>query len=66
MADKDRGTLPQAHFGEVRAPLPDWRKGKSKRHSERDDDAQLDETPRDVVEMLGFDPLEFEEALPAS
>ncbi len=58
---KDNGTLPQAHFGEVRAPLPDWRKDKTKRHSERDDDEELAESPPDVVTMLGFDPLDLED-----
>ena len=45
--------LPNVSFGSKRAALADWRKSKVE---EPDDDEELDETPEDVVEMLGFDP----------
>lgn len=61
MADPSRdrrksGTLPDAHWGDAEAPLPDWR-------TEPDDDADPDdellpETPDDVIAVLGFDPLD--------
>lgn len=48
------------HFGEVDAPLPDWRKDKRLVDEEDPDDELLDETPEDVIAILGFDPLEWE------
>lgn len=46
--------LPDVHFGSVDAPKANWRE-----YDEPDpDDEQLDETPSDVVMMLGFDPAE--------
>jgi len=49
--------LPDVHFGEVtedeRLPAVD--------EDEADNDDLLDETPQDVVDLLGFDPLEFEQ-----
>ena len=46
--------LPNVSFSSKRAALADWRK--SKVEEPGDDDEELDETPEDVVEMLGFDP----------
>ena len=37
---------------------------KWKRNMEKDDDEIMKKTPEDVVEMLGFDPLEEEDAVP--
>lgn len=51
--------LPNAHYGDVDTPAPDWRDKKLVDKS-ADDDEQLAETPDDVVSMLGFDPLELE------
>ena len=48
--------LTQAHFGTARKPLPDWRDELS--DDDSDDDIELDRTPQDVVDMLGFDPLD--------
>jgi len=53
-------SLPDVAFGEADAPKLDWRK-------ERDDDEDPDdeeflETPEDVHELLGFDPLDPDEA----
>jgi hypothetical protein len=36
----------------------DWRKATQADQEEPDDDEELLETPEDVVDMLGFDPLE--------
>ena len=36
-------------------------KDKWQRNVEKDDDETMEKTPEDVVEMLGFDPLEKEE-----
>jgi len=41
------------HFGKVGAPKPDWRRY---RNDEPDDDEELEETPKDLVKLLGFDP----------
>lgn len=46
--------LPDVHFGEIKSQPADWRKGGA--GGGADDDADLSETPPDVVEMLGFDP----------
>ena len=55
--------LDDVHFGEVDKPLPDWRADVPDDEDESDDvdDELLSETPEDVIEMLGFDPLELEE-----
>ena len=47
------GELPDAHFGSAGAALPDWREDD---FDDDDSDEVLEETPADVVEMLGFDP----------
>ena len=49
------GTLPGAYWGDADAPLADWRKADT---DDDPDDELLDETPEDVVGMLGFDPLD--------
>lgn len=49
--------LPDAHFGDVDKPLPDWRK-KADKDEAGDDDEPLDKTPADVTDMLGFDPVD--------
>ena len=41
--------------------MSDWRKEIDEKYDVDVDDEQLDQTPPDVVEGLGFDPLEFEE-----
>lgn len=46
--------LPDARFGTAETPLPDWRKRQITEVP--DDDVELDETPEDVIAMLGFDP----------
>jgi hypothetical protein len=48
--------LPDVHFGEVKEEVVDWRSAKT---DETDDDELLRPTPQDVIDMLGFDPLEF-------
>lgn len=45
------------YFGEVGEVLPKWRQVVT---DEDPDDELLQETPSDVVSILGFDPLEFE------
>jgi hypothetical protein len=52
------GNFPDARFGKADAPLPDWR---DLDIDESDDDEEEIETPRDVVDMLGFDPVEVGE-----
>lgn len=53
----DRNPLPGAWWGKVGAPLPDWRAAPPDDDDDDDDDL-LAETPADVVEALGFDPLD--------
>lgn len=53
--------LPDAHWGSAISPLPDWRRIKI---DAADDDEELEQTPPDVVAMLGFDPLE-QDKMPA-
>jgi len=48
------GMIPGVHFGEVGEEPVDWRK--SVDDQDLDDDEELDETPKDVVGILGFDP----------
>ncbi len=48
------------YFGSVEKPLVDWRKFLEEGDEDPDDEL-LEETPEDVIMMLGFDPLEFEE-----
>jgi len=46
------------HFGKVKKELVKWR---DKPDDKDPDDELLEKTPEDVVRILGFDPLEFEE-----
>ena len=50
--------LPEVHFGNEPAADIDWRKVKD--DESPDDDEQLKETPQDVIDLLGFDPLEMD------
>lgn len=52
--------FPQAYVGHVGGALPDWRDA-AFAEEEKDDDDELQETPPDVLAMLGFDPLTFED-----
>lgn len=46
-------TLPKVHFGKANHKEMDW----TKHHSDDNaDDDELEETPKDVKAMLGFDP----------
>ena len=51
--------LPDVHFGSPEAGALNWREGEFEDNSP-DDDSELPETPEDVVELLGFDPLNEE------
>ena len=51
--------LPDVHFGSPEDGSLDWR-DEVYDVTEADDDEELVETPEDVVEMLGFDPLSTE------
>jgi len=53
--------LGEVHFGSVNAPLPDWRENDSVAQDTDPDDELMPETPDDVTEILGFDPLELSE-----
>lgn len=44
--------LPEAHWGEIDAPLPDWREAEDP----DPDDELMVPTPEDVIAGLGFDP----------
>jgi hypothetical protein len=46
------------YFGDADSTLPDWRAVDVDLDDDPDDEL-LDETPADVVAMLGFDPLEM-------
>jgi hypothetical protein len=48
------------HVGSADAPPIDWRKEPDD-EGDRDDDAPLAETPRYVIEQLGFDPKELDD-----
>ncbi len=58
-ASFDKGT--EVQFGDVEE-LPDWRKVNIM-DDEDPDDELLEQTPQDVVDVLGFDPLELEEGV---
>jgi hypothetical protein len=53
--------MQRVHFGSVDKPPANWREDPEVTEDEDPDDELLDETPEDVVEMLGFDPLELED-----
>lgn len=56
MADAaEDSSLPDVHFGAVRAAPIDWRKLPAEPDP---DDEQLAKTPADVLAILGFDPLD--------
>jgi hypothetical protein len=57
LQDGGRNLLPDAHFGPPAANPLDWRDEEFEDDAP-DDDAELTETPPDVVAMLGFDPLD--------
>lgn len=49
------------HFGQINSPPGDWREEAP--DDDRDpDDEEMAETPADVIEVLGFDPLDFKES----
>lgn len=48
-----------AYFGTIEEDNIDWRKELV--YEQDPDDELLPETPQDVVDLLGFDPLEFED-----
>ena len=50
--------LPDAYFGPPDVPPINWRK-KVDIQDLLDDDQELASTPKDVIELLGFDPKEF-------
>jgi hypothetical protein len=49
--------LPDAFFGSTQAGDMNWR-AEDLQDMEPDDDSELPETPQDVIDMLGFDPLD--------
>lgn len=52
--------IPDAHFGSVKKQQSNWRSAAD--DDSEDDDEPLAKTPADVTGMLGFDPLELEDA----
>ncbi len=46
--------IPEVHFGNIESDDIDWRKFED---NSQDDDEILKETPQDVIDLLGFDPL---------
>lgn len=46
--------IPDVHFGNVDAPLPDWRKAAL--DDGPDNDEPFAVTPQEIVDLLGFDP----------
>jgi len=50
--------IPEVHFGNDEDDNIDWRKVED---DSQDDDEILKETPQDVIDLLGFDPLEIKE-----
>ena len=46
--------FPEVFFGSVDSPLPDWRADEE--DDDDPDDEELEQTPADVVGVLGFDP----------
>ena len=44
------------HFGDIDGSLPDWRDDRALETEADPDDEELDETPEDVIAVLGFDP----------
>jgi hypothetical protein len=68
LLDQEKGsrdTMPDVYFGSPSAAKPDgddWREDDDELEEDEteDDDEELDETPEDVIELLGFDPKEFD------
>lgn len=52
--------LPDVYFGSPEDAPIDWRKKTDGNTELGADDEELMETPEDVIEMLGFDPLDVE------
>jgi phage-related protein (TIGR01555 family) len=52
--------LPEVHYGSAQRTDDDWRQYEGD-FDDVDDDAELERTPRSVIDMLGFDPLEMDE-----
>lgn len=48
--------IPNVHFGDVKENKTDWRK---ENDNTPDSDEELDQTPEDIVDLLGFDPKEI-------
>ena len=46
--------IPDVHFGKADSEPTDWRKEPD--NDEPDNDEELEETPEDVIALLGFDP----------
>ena len=46
--------LPDVHFGTAESSPVDWRKIETDNND--DNDEELEKTPQDVIDMLGFDP----------
>ena len=49
--------LPDVHFGSPEEKPLDWRDEEFEDNTP-DDDEELPETPKEVVDLLGFDPLD--------
>ena len=56
---KMAGTDTDVHFGEISGAEVDWRSQEDEEDDDPDDE-ELEETPPDVVAVLGFDPLEVD------
>lgn len=54
--------IPKVSFGNDDASKHDWRKDDDIANSKEmeDDDEEMDITPQDVIDMLGFDPKELD------
>lgn len=55
--DTSATALPDVHFGSPDDGSVDWREGVFDEDAP-DDDEELPETPDEIVELLGFDPLD--------
>lgn len=53
------GQKADVHFGEIDQDDPDWRNELTEEIDP--DDEELDVTPQEVIDILGFDPKEFSE-----
>lgn len=50
---------PDFHVGSAKTPPGNWRDDDDDADDDPDDEL-LDETPQSVIDVLGFDPLEFD------